>query len=329
MSDNTLDRIDRLVSELAVHVCWTQWQALRATGDQRPRLVSIIDPEALVLLTLAVHDDERRLRDFVAWWARHGSRFVSLQRFRSIARFFPPSAATGAATFADLAAKAGDRRWTRAAREPGFVVRESKLQGAPTLDAPASLMLRLRAGFGVGVKADLAAVLTGTDQTGATVKRLAAATCYSSVAVRAALDDMTVARLVRESHGRPARYSFDRTRRIWGTLVGGEPAPGPDSGLEIREPRIGESVETPRWRFWAQLHGFLAHVRAWSRAAREDGDGEYFLSSRARDLYESHWKALSLNQIPSERPEDYPGDRYLAAFVETLQTVQGWVHRNL
>ena len=79
----------------------------------------MIDPEALLAFSLHLSAEERRLRDMVAWWARVGSSFTSVQRFRSVAGRFPGEEGTRSlGAFARMAVAAGDKRWARYAGGP-------------------------------------------------------------------------------------------------------------------------------------------------------------------------------------------------------------------
>src|SRR5215207_212301 len=147
--------------EAAADALWRLWAALGAPlagGGLEPR--SVIDPEATLRLSLSIRDYERRLDDVLAWWAEAGAHLTSVQRLTTLARRFPPAAQAGLGAFAAAALAAGDTRWTRqaaGATEPlesrGKRGREPRLTGVPPL------VLRLRAAFGVGVRADALAVL--------------------------------------------------------------------------------------------------------------------------------------------------------------------------
>src|SRR5688572_23827424 len=88
----------------ATEVCWRQWRSLAAAGMPiGKRLVaSIIDPEALVLLSLAVRQHERRLDDQLLWWAALGTSLTSLQRMRTLLADFPKRMQGELASFAAL-----------------------------------------------------------------------------------------------------------------------------------------------------------------------------------------------------------------------------------
>src|SRR5687768_15660095 len=117
MSKGLVRSIGERARRTAVEVAWAQWSALATSvapqPERRPR--AIVDPEALVLLSLAMRGREQRLDETVFAWARRGSALLSVQRMTSVSETFPLSAREALGEFA---AQAGDRRW-RAHAGPG------------------------------------------------------------------------------------------------------------------------------------------------------------------------------------------------------------------
>jgi hypothetical protein len=78
------ERIDEIASvarAAAADAVWRQWGALGAPvagANSAPR--SVIDPEALLLLSASIRSSERRLDDVLGWWAAAGSTLLSVQR---------------------------------------------------------------------------------------------------------------------------------------------------------------------------------------------------------------------------------------------------------
>ena len=262
-----VQRTEQAAREAALLVCWEQWRSLGAFAGAFAgaygvrRATSIIDPEALVLLSLLLRDAERRLDDFLGWWATAGATLLSVQRVHNLARRFPERVQERLGAFARLATEAGDRRWARHQAEAGgFALAAREGKGAERLalyEAPA-LVLRLRAGFGVGAKADLLAFLLGIDSERASTKEAAEALGYTEVAVRAAAQEMALARFVEGAPGRPARYAADP--EAWVGLLGFGGG-GPQGG----------GGAPPAWRHWAGVFAFLAGVLAWAEAGARGG----------------------------------------------------------
>ena len=76
----------------AVDAAWRQWAALGASAQTPARSGSTIDPEALVLASSLPVEHERRLADFLLWWADTGAPLLSVQRTRSLLRAMPRAA---------------------------------------------------------------------------------------------------------------------------------------------------------------------------------------------------------------------------------------------
>lgn len=310
------------VREAALVVCWEQWRSLGAfAGAYGPRrAASIVDPEALVLLSLLLRDEERRLDDFLGWWATAGATLLSVQRMHNLAKQFPERARERLGAFAQLATEAGDRRWTRHQAEAGeFTLAPREGKGTERLalyEAPA-LILRLRAGFGVGAKADLLAFLLGLHGERASTKEAAEALGYTDVAVRTAAQEMVLAQFVEATPDRPVLYAADP--EAWAGLLGFGGGSGSQEGYDA----------PPRWQHWAGVFAFLADVLAWVEAGREAGWSPYVWSSRARDLCERHRKGLDVIGLRCVDAERHRGTAYLSAFARSIRDVAEWVRRHL
>lgn len=317
MSTTILDEAASLAREATVGAAWAQWSSLGAgtvtTGTKAPE--SIIDPEALILVSLAMLHEERRLVDLLAWWARVGSRLLSVQRIKGMVDCFPASIGEGLGRFARSAAAANDARWKRYAGKAPLAARDKSAR-APSLSEPPALILRLRAGFGVNAKADVLAFLLSTGGDRATIQDIERGTGYASVTVREATRDMALARFIRETRTHPVSY-YARPRPWAELLQRDEPGNHQD-----REP------ELPRWQFWVSVFAFLVHVDDLAQS-EATGTGPYLQSSRARDIYETHRRALTANRIEVPDPDHYRGAEYLPAFLETVRIVSAWVGSHL
>lgn len=310
-----LRKISRVVREAGVQVAWMQWASLGASALQQTKRSpsSIIDPEALLLLSLQLEPAERRLRDFVYWWAEAGSDLLSVQRTKALLRRFPAGVEERLGGFAYWAVEAGDKRWRRYMPDEAPSIQGRKRKGGrdPRLDSSSSLVLRLRAGFGVSAKADVLAYLLGVDERSASRQETAEATGYSRATVRAALHDLTRARFIQEASGRPARYFAPV--RPWSVL------------LRFDRQQLAPD-RAPRWRYWASVFAFLAHVDRWAQERSEaENESAYLLSSRARDLFERYESAFERNRIQVPHPETLRGAAYLEGFEETIDMLTDWM----
>lgn len=322
MSDDTIRSIGALATETAVDVAWAQWGTLTAATmpiDQ-PRVSSIVDPEALILLSLAVRDRERRLNDLLAGWAGVGSSLLSIQRLKTLAKDHPVAVREQVADFARYAADAGDRRWRTHATDPDEIVsprpREKNIGDLRLIEGP-TLMLRLRAGIGVGAKADLLTFLLGLQGAAAELKTITLATGYSDRAMRTAAEEMTLAHFIHEIQGPPSAYRADSS--AWGTV------------LEIYRAgsRSTHHPSIPPWRFWSVAFAFLTAVIDWEREANREAWSSYVASSRARDLMERHRHRLRFTDVTATSATDARGAAYLDSFQDIVQAVSTWSRRSL
>ena len=317
MSGVIFEETNELATQAALRACWTQWVALGSllAPVESRRARSIIDLEALVLLSLHIQTEERRLLDTVAWWAHVGSRLTSLQRLRSVAKQFPGETdAEGLEQFAGFAMEAGDRRWAKLA-ESRTMSRPRDLKGPeePILIEASALWPRLRAAFGVGAKADTLVFLLGLRGAWASTKVISFATGYSSVTIRRAAGEMAQARLIRETEGRPVEYVAPP--QPWAELL--ELYPNPDRWDAPSEPAA------PAWRFWSEIFAFLAGAIEWSRSG--GSMGEHVIASKARDLIERHAQAFNFNGIQAPPVEAFRGLDAARGLRETVFVVSDWL----
>ncbi len=308
MPEKGLAKALHQLREATLGTLWRQWGALGAAVTGKGSVGSIVDPEGLVLASLSLTEEERRLWDVLYWWVKVGAPLLSVQRIKNLAARFPEPTRARLGAFAHLAHREGrDFRW-RSLEDPspGKTIRPRKSLGRdPQLHHPAALMLRLRVGLGVGVKADLVAFLLATGGARMTVKGIADGLSYTPRAIRRAVDALVAARFIQATMGTPAAYRVDT--KAWAPLL--EPSGKP-----------------PTWRYWSPAFDLVADLAGWTGGggALPKTSG-YVLSSRARDLVERHRIAFARNQIEIPSPGDYPGEMYLQAFEETLRRLARWL----
>ncbi len=323
MQHNDVNELPKTIRETCAWVCHAQWASLGAVarGAHWPGPSAIIDPEALVLLSITLRDHDPTLLERVAWWAATASRLGSVQRLRSLAGRFPsPQGAHGLGLFAGLALKAGDRRWMAHATPERSVDASGEPQpSSPVFTESSTLWLRLRAGLGVGAKADTLAFLIGLKGRRAGIKAISMATGYTTTAIRVAARDMALARLIRSTPSRPTQYFAPE--RPWGELLELYPLTGAHPNRR----------ETPPWRFWAHVFAFLAHVPAGLERTLARQAGGRVLASWGSSVMERHRAAFDLNAIPVPVPfaADPDGAGGLAALTEAVRIMAVWLEENL
>ncbi|HEX2208631.1 MAG TPA: hypothetical protein VHG93_13175 [Longimicrobium sp.] len=306
------ERARRTGAELA----WAQWSALTSSAGPEPgrRPKAMVDPEALVLVSLALRESDARLDDLVFGLARRGTALLSVQRMTSLAETFPLATREALGEFA---AEAGDRRWRAHAgpapedrpppRNPSF--------GALRLTSAPALLLRLRAGFGVGAKADLLAFLLGLRGASASVSLMAAATAYSGRAVRTAAEEMALAGFIERLDTAPVTYEADHT--AWASV------------LRLFRLTAQRTPEVPPWRYWSVVFAFVAEIDCWAREAEEQGWSDYVASSRARDLVQDHARSVHLAGVRLPDPAVPGGAGFLEDLAAGMDRVHAWCIKHL
>jgi hypothetical protein len=272
------------VREAALDILWKQWASVGSPGASASGAGSIIDPEALVLTSLALRGQERRLWDLVADWARVGSRFLSVQRIGNLLPAYPDTTRASLKEFASLALEAGkDYRWKKHAQGVVSIQphRQKQFAAEPSFVEPSTLMLRLRIGIGVGIKADMLAFLIGAESPSTSAKMIANAIHYTEPAIRRAADDMTTAQLIFSSRRTPAEYRV--VRSAWKKLL----------ALD----------DYPTWMYWQEIFALVAEFLTWERQTRTRPVSAYAQEVRYRQFLSEHRITFSRHQlIPDVQP---------------------------
>ena len=310
MSNTMLPSTIAPCREAAVRVAWSQWSVLGGqVGGRFVAPASVVDPEALVLFSCALRDDEPRLWDLVGGFMREWSSLLSVQRMRNLAAGFPTSVQRILAEVAAVAVQDGkDARWRSLAAATARGYRQGKVHERTRniVDAPA-LMVRLRLGFGVHARTDALGFLLSVGPASATAKEVADATGYGAMPIRRALDAMATARLVMREGSRPEQYHVL-----------------PEQWISV----LGDGTRALQWRYWHMLFAFLAAVLP-SRQGLVQEQSPYLESSALRRIVLQHRAALTRNRIDVPEPSDYPGADFLDGFGATLAAVKRWLGENV
>lgn len=304
MSAKQVARAIAALREATAEAAWTQWGAIFTLAASRRPARSIVDPESLLLVSLALRDHEPRLWSAAVMWAQFGARLLSVQRTKNLVPRFPAAVRERLAEFAQLAmSDGGDQRW-RSLASPAARPQKGNGRvraGAPRLEGGAALMLRLRLGLGVGIKPDVLAYLIGHAGGAIAVVLIARATAYQGRAVRRALEDLVAAGFIESRPTTPVSYRVDNAK--WAGL------------LEF------DAKEPPAWRDWAGTYAFIAALDEWSRSLPQ---AELVLASEARDLVAQYGRGLD----PAVRVpmlDKYRGVGYVEPFVKAIEGCREFV----
>ncbi len=309
MQKALIDSLDiNLLTRSVVEASWTQWRTLGSYIDSEHHARSMVDPEALLLITLTLRHHEKRLWDILVSWAKNGSNLFSIQRVKNLLDGFPQLTKDRLAEFAQTARKEGnDFRWrSLVGSSLGPTPRNLDLWEAyPNSWHPAALMLRMRLGIGIGVPADLLSFLISIHGEWASASLIAQAIDYSVYSIRRVADDMASAQFIECTSSKPVKYRIKI--EAWHTL------------LDIEE-------EFPRWHFWYQIYSFAAQAIIKVESGEWEGLSPYLLSTHLRDLFEDHRDAFILNHINVSEPKVHLGDEYIPAFTELIANLAAWIN---
>jgi len=300
--------------QIALRTVWKQWSLLgsmaRTTRDEGE--IRVVDPEALIVASIGLRSEERRLEEVLGWWACEGTQLLSIQRMKRVSQQVGESDTDYVSEYAGLAQRFGHRSWKRYAVGDSSVLATSYRRSSNEirLRGPSNLILRLRAAFGVGAKPDVLSYLISMYNDSASVSEISRTLGYTQKAVRDSLKDMTLAGLVSESRGRPASYAADRL--AWD---------------QILQTNGRDEDNLPEWCMWAAFLPFLLSIRAISSNIVSGGLNNYLANSHARDRVEQFSFAFEYHKISVPDGLAFPGLNYAVAVLELLDSLENWLNQ--
>jgi hypothetical protein len=290
MPDATPIALANEVREATLRVLWRQWRAIGASVSNVGPANALVDPEALLLMSLWMFDHERRLSDIAVSWTQANSQLLSIQRLRNLRPAFPVPVSQRLSALAAIAAReAKDARWNslrgRTAADLGL--RTAKPRAIEVrVYSWATLLLQLRRGMGVGAKADVLACVLGLsnvpNESWASVSTIATAVGYTPTSVRNVSDDLAGARFIRSldmvGGERSTQRLYSGDAKPWATLL-----------------RIG--THQPGWIYWKDIYLILIDLMAWLEALEKKPMSEYAQDVGARDILVRHGTSLLRDRI--------------------------------
>lgn len=292
MSGATATKRAQRLREALLDVAWRQWGDLGGSvvtsGKKRQRCV--IDPEALILLTLWLMDDEPRLIDVAMSWLILNNEFVSVQRIRNLSGSYPAIVRERLSQLARVLAGAGaDARWKPlySTSTTALPYRDNKTRAVRVdLSQPTTLWLRLRRIFGLGVRPDVIAFLMrkADPKDYVDAGTIAAAVGYSRPAVKRVLDALVEAGGLSIVNDRDPGYSIGWTSLF--TILG--PAP----------------ERLPSWQYCHQTFSMLAEYIAMIDARQAAPASAFIQRADARRMIQDHGSYLVANELVS--PHELP-----------------------
>lgn len=210
------------LTDALLDLLWRQWHELGAPAARQKSAAtrSIIDPEALVLCSLALVEREPRLADALVSWCATNSAHLSVQRLNNLARDYPVGVPAQLPGLAHVMVKAGqDFRWRSLAGAASslptvLIQRAPKQSTAAPLDRPSAFLLRMRAVFGLGLRADIVVFLLRKrdPQEYSDAGEIARALGYNRTAVKRTLDVLGAAGALSMTEGADPGYAIGWSR---------------------------------------------------------------------------------------------------------------------
>lgn len=284
----------------ALDIVWEHWGMLGYTPPPTGALPkkSLVDPEALLLLSLYLLPADERLGPAVVWWAESCAPLCSIQRIKRLLPLFPNSARKRLAEWAAPAAASRDPRWgalanarstsvarsatTRAARTRSATTRAAPTRSdsttqsdsvarsavrrrpvnrarPPLILGPAALVLRGRLLFGVNPRADVIVYLLSRGTQTASVTEIASTTVYARSSIYKILAQLQACRLAARMGTRPRSYVL--CADAWREVFGREVVR--DDWTDRFGFRRGYQKKTAArmWLCWPQVFSVLALLR--------------------------------------------------------------------
>lgn len=274
MSARTATPLTTNLLAATLDLIWRQWRAIggaAAGGAVRKQ----VDLEVLCLASLTLEAHEPRLWDSMADWVRSGSTLVSVQRLKNLSAAFPHGAKRLPELVRVAVDEAKDARWSTLARGNARPRKRQPVKSrtaGPSFVTGPGLTLRMRAVFGIGVKADLISFLLGSEHR-ITVSGAGAALGYTTPAVFRSLQDLQTAGFLRTWDG-PSATEYWIEFEPWVSLLGGREHIAP-------------------WGHWRERLGYVCSAVRWEEDAVDRSVSDYARGTAMRELSTAHRGALA------------------------------------
>jgi len=214
-----------MVTDNAIALAWSLWAEMGVSGWQRNHASHAIDPERLILFTAFLGDTDPRLRDESTDWCIAYGRYVSAARLRNLLATQTPEVR---ATFAGMAATVNahsNLRWPGAAQTRPYT--RTQRSAIADFTGPSLVVLRLRALFGVGARAEVLRAFLADPAARFSAADVAPDAGYTKRNIAEAMDALRTAGLLRVQALRNQRL-FGLADAAWLTsLPGGLPEAWP------------------------------------------------------------------------------------------------------
>lgn len=180
--------------EHALDLAWSLWAELGVSGWRRSHTSHAIDPEHLILFTSFLGDADPRLRDESTDWCITYGRYVSAARLKNLLAQDGPEVQEAFGKFAATVNAHSNLRWP-GATHPRRFARTGRSE-VPDFRQPSLIVLRLRALFGVGARAEIVRAFVADPSASLSAADLASEAGYTKRNVAEELDALRLAGLL-------------------------------------------------------------------------------------------------------------------------------------
>ncbi len=199
-------QLDQTLTSLA----WSLWTELGVAGLERKHPDFGIAPEEIIILTSVLSDFDPRLRDEALDWCIQYHHFISPVRLQILAKKYEEYITVPFSTFAATVNSLASTKWNLLTDAAPLKIRPSGKSHLRNFDNASMIYFRLRALFGVSVKADVLAFLLGEKRDHFIASDLLELG-YSKSRLAEILSDLALAGLLTESQVRnQLQYSFKK-----------------------------------------------------------------------------------------------------------------------
>jgi hypothetical protein len=330
-----------LISELRertrqgfLEFAWRQWAQAGLSADVTVLDDWAIDPEALILFTIAVARRDPRLFDEMLDWLAANRRLLSMQRLRNLSGQFPVDVRLVGAVIA-WAGEPPPAQWMKSQRttsqvpasvpvfnpdilgfigepdptfaEYGYIRPRAARSGKsrePDIRIPANFPFQLRYLFGPGSRSEVMRVLLTLGDGSLDAARISDESGFAKRNVSDTLTRLVDSRVVKARWSGNERH-FIAYRDKWATLL--------EVGLSAQQ--------MPSFVSWVHLFPASLAIIAWLDDEAASEDSEYLISSRARSLMQHVTRDLDIAGVDVSPKRPAPGTAYLSTFAEAVESV--------
>lgn len=324
-------------NEALLKLLWSHWSALGVAG-YGGKVTQMLDPEALILMTASVGRSDPRLFDAMIEWMMENERMINISRLQTLMKTESFQCENVIAAVAGIISEKGNRtKWKKISfiknvsevqplfnnesgsfygrgidpvfRKYGFERPEFRRRGITTpfsVKDPATLLLRLRAFFGVNARNEIIAYLLNSPN--GVARDIALSNYYNLRTVQDALSEMTASGIL------VAKTVPGKKRELLYSLAGSELA----KMFSYERPERGSFI------CMGAMYSALEKVFILINSNEFSEYSDMLQNSELRKLYREHLQDKlnrSKMEIPFPDGAHYPGTQYSEQFYDFVSKI--------